>query len=182
MDFVPGSNLRLSLSAFMRRATDLVDWARAEESGEEVPWESRNVEEAWFHGLEGDLSMPGPFGTLLTFGGTALSVNAQELKGYRSRYALRPVRERLIARMRRDFGEAFTLSVNAQRGRRAGEDSFDRIDAHAAVSWGSARIYLDLTNLFDARYPDVTGARAPGRALSMGVRWTKTRRTPLPGD
>jgi outer membrane receptor protein involved in Fe transport len=125
--------------------------------------------------------MPGPFGTLLTFGGSALSVDARELKGYRSRYALRPLRERLIARMRREFGEAFTLSVNAQRGRRAGEDAFDRIDAHAAVYLGSARVYLDLTNLFDARYPDVTGARAPGRAFSMGLQWTKTRRTPLSG-
>ena len=143
------------------------------------PWETRNVEEALFQGLEADVSLPGPLGTLLTLGGSVLSVDAKESAGYRSKYALRPLRERIIGKIRRDFGTTLTLGINGQRGRRGGEEAFSRVDAHAGFRWGSSRIYLDVTNLLDSSYPDITGALAPGRSLVFGLKW-RIRSEPLP--
>lgn len=61
------------------------------------------------------------------------------------------------------------MGVQAQRGRRAGEDAFHRVDLRAGVRLGSAWLYLDATNLAAEVYPDITGAAAPGRALFLGI-------------
>ena len=61
------------------------------------------------------------------------------------------------------------MGLHAQRGRRRGEDFHHRLDARASLGRGSFTLYLDAINLTDASYLDVTGARAPGRALFLGL-------------
>ena len=162
-------DLRFSLTVFTRRAENLIDWARELASGEEEPWETRNVEEATVRGLESELAAPGPLGTAWTFGGTLLSVDSKESQGFRSKYALRPLLERFTGRVRKSFGDDLTLAIHAQRSRRAGEDPYHRIDLRTGLRVGSTWLYLDATNLTDQSYPDITGAPAPGRALFVGV-------------
>ena len=161
--------LRFSVTLFTRRAENLIDWARELGSGDEEPWETRNVVEATFRGLEGELAAPGPLGTAWTFGGMLLSVDSEESQGFRSKYALRPLLERFTGGVRKSFGDDLTLAIHAQRSRRAGEDPYYRIDLRTGLRVGSTWLYLDATNLTDQSYPDITGAQAPGRALFVGV-------------
>ena len=168
-DVFSGGGLRFSVTVFTRRAEELIDWARELTSGEEEPWETRNVEEATFRGLEAELAAPGPLGTAWTFGGTLLSVDSKESRGFRSKYALRPLLERFTGRVRKSFGDGLNLAIHAQRSRRAGEDPFHRIDLRTGLRVGSTWLYLDATNLTDQSYPDITGAPAPGRALFVGL-------------
>jgi len=168
-DFFGRSGIQFSATLFAREAVDLIDWAREEGAGDGVAWETRNVEEATFQGLELDLSLPGPLGTAWTFGGTLLSVDSRESRGYRSKYALRPLVERFTAGVRRSFRDGFSLALRTQRSRREGEDPYHRVDLRADLRIGWGRLYLDATNLTHDRYPDITGAQAPGRGLFVGL-------------
>ncbi len=168
-DLLRSSVRRLSITGFVRRATDLIDWARLRADGEDVPWETRNVEEATFRGLEMDLAFAGPLGTSFSAGGMILSLSSEEAPGYRSKYALRPLKERINVGLSRTFHTGLAVNVRAQRGKREGEDLYHRVDLRTGYDFGSMTLYLDANNLFDAEYPDVTGARAPGRAFFMGL-------------
>jgi iron complex outermembrane receptor protein len=168
-DFDGTGPFQISLTLFSRWAEDLIDWARTTDAGEEEPWETRNVEDATFQGVEADLSTPGPFDTEWTFGGMLLSVDSEEGEGFRSKYALRPLTEQLTGKVRRSFADRFTLAVHGQRSRRKGEEAYVRLDFRAALRIGPSWLYLDGNNLTDASYPDVTGAPAPGRAFFLGL-------------
>lgn len=169
VDVFRGSNLRFSLTGFARRAEGLIDWARPEGSGDDVPWETRNVESATFRGVEADFSAKGPWGSMLTMGAAFLSLSSAEVSGFRSKYALRPLKERVTLGVERTFGDWISLTARAQRGRRPGEDAYHRVDFRVAVRNRGVSLYLDAVNLLDASFPDVTGAEAPGRALFLGV-------------
>jgi iron complex outermembrane receptor protein len=168
-DFFWGSKLRASLTVFERRATDLIDWAREAEADDTVPWETRNVEEATFQGVEMDLAFSGPLKTRWSLGGTVMSADSEEAQGFRSKYALRPLLERYLFGVRRSWEEGFSVGVFAQRGKRSGEDPYHRVDVRTGLRFGPAWVYLDATNVFDAEYADVTGAMAPGKAFALGL-------------
>ncbi len=168
-DLVWARKLDLSFTTFLRRSEDLIDWARAADAPESAPWESRNVKRATFRGVEADLGLLGPARVRWTLGGSFLSVTSQDSRGLLSKYALRPIRERVVVGVRRSFGQDLSVGVQAQRGRRAGEDPFHRVDLRKALRLGSVQLTLDATNLADEAYPDVTGATAPGRALFLGI-------------
>jgi len=168
-DLFKGSDLHISFTAFARKAESLIDWARSSSAGDDVPWETRNVEEASFQGLEADLATAGPFATAWSFGGSVLSVNSEEARGFRSKYALRPLQERFTGRVQRSLGSRLSMAVQGQRSRRAGEAPYHRIDLRVTVQAGVTSVYVDATNLTDQAYPDITGARAPGRALYLGL-------------
>lgn len=167
-DLFLGSALRASVTLFERRATDLIDWARDLEAGDTVPWETRNVEEATFRGVEVDLTFSGPLQTRWTLGGSVMSSDSEEAQGYRSKYALRPLLERYLIGFRRSWA-GFSVGLNAQRAERSGEEPYHRVDLRTGFRFKPAWVYLDATNLFDAEYADVTGAMAPGRGIGLGL-------------
>jgi iron complex outermembrane receptor protein len=169
LDWFPDRGARVSITGFARRAAALIDWARVAAAGDEVPWETRNVERADFYGLEGEIQSRGPLQTTVVIGGSFLSVDTKESSGFRSKYALRPLVEQALIGVRRSFAGMADLSVNARRGKREGEAAFHRLDLRVGIRWGPTRVYLDATNLADARYPDITGEDAPGRAFFLGV-------------
>ena len=168
IDLFSGHIFSLSTTAFMRRATSLIDWARPEDALDTDPWETRNVEDATFRGVETEVEIAGPLGFVWRLGGTALSVDTEEATGYRSKYALRPLKEQLTIGMKRSLGISTSAQVCARHARRLGEDSFQRVDLRFSVRVVAGWLNLDLMNITDAEYADVTGARAPGRALFLG--------------
>lgn len=168
VDLARGALTRLSVTGFYRRSTSLIDWARPLDGPEGAPWETRNVEEATFKGLEADVEVRGPLGLSVIAGGALLSVESEESEGFVSKYALRPITERVTLGIERALGERAVIRVNGQRGKRTGEDPYHRIDFRGSIRVGPGRLYLDAKNVTDTEYPDVTGALAPGRALYLG--------------
>jgi outer membrane receptor protein involved in Fe transport len=166
---------RLSVTAFYRRAKELIDWARPT-GADDVPWETRNVEEARFRGLEADMEVRGPQGVRVSAGAAILSVTSEEAEGFQSKYALRPFRERFTLGLGRTFEGGFSFDLHAQRGVREGEEAFHRVDVKTGYRRGAMAIYLNANNLLDADYPDpalpppgLTAIPAPGRALTLGL-------------
>jgi iron complex outermembrane receptor protein len=168
-DLYPSPVVSLSTTLFLRRATSLIDWARAETALETDPWETRNVKSATFRGIEAELNVMGPFGLEWTLGGTLLSLQSDEESGYRSKYALRPLEEQVTLGIGRTLGSNISTRVRMHHGRRRGEESYRRLDVRVSTWVGVGWLHFDVNNVTDFNYPDVTGVRAPGRAVFVGL-------------
>jgi len=170
VDLYPSPHLRLSTSAFLRNATDLIDWARVQ--GDVVsPWTTRNVESANFRGLETEAEFGDLMGVRLRARGAWTSLSASPTPGFESKYALRPQVENLSLSADRMLIGLVHLSVIGNRGRRLGEVSHFKMDARSTVELRGIRIWADLRNALDEKYDDISYNPAPGRHVVVGLAW-----------
>jgi vitamin B12 transporter len=159
---------RLELSAFLRRATDLIDWARPVSDGD-GPWRTLNVERATFRGAEAALyTRIGALG--LTGRAALLRFDATATAGMTSKYALRPLTESFSVEALAPLPAALSLAARAAHHRRAGGVAWQVADLRLARASRGAQVFLDVTNIADARFVDIAGQPAPGRAFSVGAR------------
>lgn len=169
LDWVLSARTRVGLTGFRRRAEGLIDWARPVGAPPSIPWETRNVREATFLGAEGEALGEGPLGIRWAMGGSVLSVDARDAGGFVSKYALRPLAEKVAVSVQREFAGRLLMGLHGQRGRRKGEKAHLHWDVRTRLRWEAWSLHLDATNLTDERYSDVSGAPAPGRALFVGL-------------
>jgi iron complex outermembrane receptor protein len=169
LDVTLRHEVALSATGFTRRTEGLIDWARA--AGVDTRWETRNVESADFHGLELALHgiLLGPARIDLT--GSALRLTSREAEGLESKYALRPTTRRGSMRLNLPLGGSSAGAVQVLHAGRAGEDTHTTVDVRLTRRVAEGELYLDLRNLLDEAYLDVTRMPAPGRSISMGVRF-----------
>lgn len=169
IDFSPAAGPLLRLTTFFREARDLIDYARPASGPDDAVWQTRNVESARFRGVEVELGG-------LTFGSVAfdgalelLDVEANETGAFVSKYALRPLTRSATIGARAPLGWGTTLALRIENRRRTGEADHTAADLRLEARIGSSRLWLDATNLGDARWLDVSGLPAPGRSLRTGV-------------
>ncbi|HEU4631761.1 MAG TPA: TonB-dependent receptor [Gemmatimonadaceae bacterium] len=166
----PTRRLRLDAALFIRRATDLIDWARPTGASADEAWRTRNVERATFTGVELRADVARALGLDWTLRASTLDVRAAAASGYVGKYALRPVTRAASLAAVLPLGPG-TLAVDAGWAGHAGEDPFFRADARLAVPWRGLELTLDGENLSGADYLDASAKRVAGRALYVGVRW-----------
>lgn len=169
VDVSSGRGTLVRVTAFRRWARDLIDWARPD-AEPESRWRTRNVESATFTGLEVGASAALPGDLRITGGGSLLSVDSDEAEGFFSKQTLRPLTRRVTLGASRAVGERIQLAGHLLHERRTDEDARTLLDLRAAVGIPGGELYLDLKNVTDADYLDLTGSRAPGRAFAVGFR------------
>jgi vitamin B12 transporter len=159
---------RLELTTFVRRSSDLIDWARplADSTG---PWRTLNVERATFHGAEAALHTR--MGSIGVTGRAALiAFTADAASGMVSKYALRPLTESASLEVLMPLPAAAALSVRASHHRRAADADWQLVDVRISRTSHGVQLFLDATNVADTRYADIAGLPAPGRAFGVGAR------------
>jgi vitamin B12 transporter len=166
---VHGGRTSLDVAGFVRRATDLIDWARARDATDDEPWRTLNVARATFAGLETTVRA-GIAGLDLTARATALEFGADAAAGMESKYALRPLTRTASLAAAGRLPAGVTGTVRGSHQRRAGGGAWQLVDARVARSFGDVDLFADATNLLDERYADIVGRPAPGRAFSVGAR------------
>jgi iron complex outermembrane receptor protein len=170
-DLTPAAGVRIGAAAFLRSASGLIDWARTSDAAPTDPWHTRNVSDARFRGLEVDAAATDPLGTRWHAALTTLSLRAEDTGGLTSKYALRPLTRTASLAAERELGAGLSLALRALHARRTGEDAYLRGDLRLGYARGGARLYLDLLNLADERYLDISGLEAPRRAVYLGIAW-----------
>lgn len=168
VEIAASDRVRLDIGVYVRAADQLIDWARPDEPGYEGPWQTRNVDEATFRGIEAMLGAS-VLGAHWSLGATALSFDADAAAGFVSKYALRPLSQSVALAVEAPLHHALTGGLRARRARRTGEAAFSLIDARLSWRAGNLRIDLDGANLLDDSYLDVSVMPAPGRAFRIGV-------------
>jgi vitamin B12 transporter len=161
--------VQLDVSAFVRHATGMIDWARPAGAPESEPWRTMNVERARFTGLESSLTtVAGPVG--VTLRGSLLSVRAETDEGLTSKYALRPLTRTLAIEAAAPIAAGFAIAGRGALYRRAGGDGWHLVDARVSRDTGRLQLFLDMTNPTGAKYADVSDRPAAGRAWGLGGR------------
>ncbi|MSR36710.1 MAG: TonB-dependent receptor [Gemmatimonadetes bacterium] len=162
----------LRATAFRRQSDDLIDWVKPAGSPASAPSTIRNVESARFDGLELALEGLSIEGFGLDAAASWLSLDAGEASGLVSRYALKPIENRVLLGVTRSLlGERLTLSGRWQRERmRVDDDPYQLLGARARVRLPYGELDLIGSNLTDEAHKDITGNPAAGRALSVGYR------------
>jgi len=169
LDWALGAGAILRTTVYRRAAEDLVDWARPVSAPTEVPWETRNVESATFHGLEVDLERVPLRPGFLEGSASLLTLNTEEAAGLESKVALRPLNRDVMVGAGLPLGPA-SVRVRVRALRREGGEAYTLGEARLAAPVLGGEIWVDLTNAWDTEYPDITGLPAAGRALRVGVR------------
>ena len=156
-------------AAFIRRATDLIDWVRPVDAPPTTPWTTANLEAATYRGVEAGVTVPDVAGFGVGLTATELAFEAAAADTVIGKYALRPLTRVLGARLDRALGSRLRLSVDARHARRAREAGYTLAHVRTAYRVGALTAHLDLTNLLGASYLDASGRAAAGRALVAGV-------------
>jgi vitamin B12 transporter len=159
---------RMELTAFARRSSDLIDWARpaADSSG---PWRTLNVERATFRGAAAAVYTR-VRSIAVTGRAALLAVTADAASGMVSKYALRPLTESVSLEAIVPLPAAIAFSVRASHHRRAGNRDWQLMDLRLSRTSRDVQLFVDVTNAADARYVDIAGMPAPGRAFGVGAR------------
>lgn len=168
----------LDVAAWAREARDLVDWSRPVDAPETVPWRTRNVRSGTFRGLDATVRLHDVLGGDWRARGGLTSLTARDAQGFVSKYALRPL-DRLVS-----VGGTFTLpwaivaDVEVTHARRTDDEDgpHTRADLRLERGWRDFAFTVDVRNLGDAGYRDVVGRPVAGRAIHVGLRWTRQAR------
>lgn len=167
-----GGGVELDVAGWVRRAHDLIDWARALDAPQDAPWRTRNVAIATFRGLEGELRLPSWRGMGWSVRGSTTAVRGADVEGWKGRYALRPLTRSLSAHVVAPLVGGLTLGADAGVAGHAGEGRHARADARLSyLLHRGARLTLDAVNLGDASYLDASSRPVAGRAFYLGAEW-----------
>ncbi len=170
LDWAPAGAAVVRATVFRRHAEDLIDWARPVGAPAEDPWETRNVESATFTGLELDVDRVRMGALTLEGSATFLTLDTEEASGFESKVALRPLNRNAMLGARYDLGFAAVWARHRWLRREGGEAyRLADVGARAPARWGG-EVWVEVTNLSDEEYPDITGLVAPGRAFRIGTR------------
>ncbi len=169
LDWTPSGGGLVRLTAFVREARDLIDYARPAGGADDAVWQTRNVESASFRGLELEVHEidAGP----MTLGASLelLDVSSNEAGAYVSKYALRPLTRTAMMSARLPLSHWLSLALRVENRKRTDQGDWTASDLRIEVRRGSSRLWFDATNLGDAHWLDVSGRPGPGRAFRTGL-------------
>ncbi|MDR0788474.1 MAG: TonB-dependent receptor [Gemmatimonadota bacterium] len=160
-----------SLTGWVRSAHDLIDWARPADDSS-IPYETRNVENATFRGIEARVGLNDVAGFSVGVKGDWLNVTTSAVDGFVSKNALRPLTQNLslsIDRRLRSFSGGFHLTQQ----RRTGESPYLLGDARLSFHARDFTLHVDGRNLGDELYRDITMNPAAGRSITIGLDWVR---------
>lgn len=169
-----GPGLRLTASAFQRRATQLIDWARPR-NDHDAMWTALNVSSARFVGVELEVKTRIGDNTTANTRFSALSVDAATSGSYVSKYALRPLTRTMALELERTLPLGLTAAGHVRSARRAGDrEAYTLVDGR--IMWrgtSTTSLFLDVLNLTDSHYLDVARLPAAGRSFHAGLNWNR---------
>lgn len=166
-----GGSMSVDVAAFTRHATDLIDWVKPVGAPSTAVWQTANVGEATFRGIEGTISLPSAVGITPSVFATGIDLDASGGAQLVGKYALRPIVRQAGFR----FGLAGVHPLDARidllQERRAHEEAYFTGTAHVAWKHAGYGVTFDVTNVTNADWLDASGKSAQARAFVVGFGW-----------
>ena len=131
-----------------------------------------NFASATYRGVEAMLRVADVLGADWTLRGSGLRFDASAEPGTVGKYALRPLTRVIGLSTTTHELRGASLTVDAQRARRAFEDDHLRFDARAEQRVGEMRLSVELLNLTNEDYLDVSGKPVAARSVFVGLAWS----------
>jgi iron complex outermembrane receptor protein len=169
----PRTNVSVDVALFERRARSMIDWARtATTTTPPPPWRTMNFTSATYRGAEAVVRVSDVVGVDWTVRGSGLRFDASAQPGTVGKYALRPLTRVVALSATTHELRGASLTVDAQRARRAFEDDHPRVDLRLEQRLGVIRLSAELLNLTNEDYLDVSGKPVAARSAFLGLAWS----------
>lgn len=173
-DYHIASRWKAQVTVFHRRDHNGIDYVRSSPTD---LWQATNVQQLNFTGVETGVRWDWHH-NILDWSYTGMQGSVQPLPGLQSKYAFNyPVHNAIFGWTGRLPGG---ISARTRVGalQRFGRDTYALWDVSATRATGSIRPYLQLANISNTSYQEVTGVVMPGRSIVGGVEyvWPATHR------
>ncbi len=153
-----------SVTGFVRRERDVIDWVRPDASQR---WRTANIRDVRSHGLETSLrGRQGPIAVGVQYAWTR--VEASRVAGL-SKYVDDYAPHGLGADAAVRWPGALESGVRVEHRRPAGRDAWTTVDLRVARPLGRVTPFVEVANLGDVRYEEIRGVAMPGRWVRAGI-------------
>jgi outer membrane cobalamin receptor len=164
IDWYPGGRWTTSLTGFVRRELDVIDWVRPDL---QARWETANIRRVSTRGLEAGVR--GRVASAAVGGHYAWTdVETDRITGL-SKYVLDHARHGLSADVSVPVGGRVSVSARVERRVPVSRPAYTLVDLRAQRPWGRVTVFAEAANLFDTRYLEVVGVPMPGRWVRGGL-------------
>jgi iron complex outermembrane receptor protein len=166
-------NIEWSLTLFRREGYDLIDWVRP---GENAPWTAQNIARLDANGLETSIRLrPSALGSSSPFtriqaGYTFLDTSKAETP-LDSKYVLDHLRHQFLIDLEHRVSAGVKQNWKVRCEARQGFPAHLVVDTRLSWAGRTFELYLEVLNLFNARYRDIGNIPLPGRWLMAGARF-----------
>ena len=164
---------RASAAVFDRNEKNGIDYVRASLYD---PWQATNFDHLHFLGLETNLDGQLPHSQQVSVSYTAIRGSQSVLNGLASKYAFNYPVHQAVASWQMLSPQGILARARFGVLNRYGQDPYALVDLYLGWSRFRLRPYLQLTNVTDTRYQEITGVDMPGRAATVGVEILAWRR------
>jgi len=153
-----------SVSGFVRRERDVIDWVRPDATQR---WRTENIRDVRSHGLE--LSLRGQRGPV-SLGGqySFVRVETDRLTGL-SKYVDDYAPHGLGADVGIVWPGDVQTGVRLEHRRPFGRSAWSTVDVRVARAFRRVTPFVEVSNLGDARYEEIRGVAMPGRWARVGL-------------
>lgn len=163
------AGLYADAGTYLRRATDLIDWAKPDTASASTPWQTMNVDRATYRGLETEVGGPMPLGGSWAARASWLSFTAVGASGYVGKYALRPATRTYGGSIATNSAAIVSVGMDLTHLDHPGARGYLYATVRVSTRVAGTRVWADVVNLANADYLDAAAVRAAGRAVYVGL-------------
>jgi len=165
LDYFLRDNIVWETTFFSRYEQDLIAWVKTEP---EAPWQTQNIKNLSFYGIETRIKIGIGFSLGYTFleSLTAAQVN------YLSKYVHHHLQHHFTASFYTDLPQNITVGITSALKKRPGAKEYLILDAKLARKFSRWEVFLTATNLLNRDYQEIPGIAMPGRWITAGLSWT----------
>jgi iron complex outermembrane receptor protein len=170
VDWFSVSTWMLTAGVFDRHEQDVIDWVRPDSL---AVWRTTNIHDVRTWGFEAAAKRvnAGPIGASIEY--TWLSTDAAPLE-LLAKYTLDYAPHSLVGSASAALPAGLSVGGRFDLRARTERDPYVLLDLRVSRDLGPLRLFVDVTNLLDARYEEIRGIPMPGRWWSGGIdvlRW-----------
>lgn len=162
------SNTSLTMAAFHRTSSNLIDWAKT--TGQ-TKWQPLNVNHVTFKGLEANISHAtgNNFLHLISLGYTYIDANINQTENYISRYSLSNIRHQVVGQIGLNWLKGLSQTIGVRHINRTGMTDYTLIDSKVMYRFGRVNCYAEMSNVLNTSYVEAGYVTMPGRWFKAGI-------------
>lgn len=166
LDWNAGGRLTGEMTLFERRDLDGIDYVRYSPTD---LWRATNIQRLRFRGVEASLGVPFVRSQKLVVSYTGLQGSKAPLGIVESRYLFNYPAHSAVVSWQGPLPGGLEARSRVGMLQRVGQDPYTLWDVYLVRAWGRISPFLQLTNLTNTSYEEISGVPMPGRAIVAGV-------------
>ena len=158
-------------SYFVRDASQLIDWVRADEDN---PWQPRNFYDVSVQGVELGINFdigqdPNAWVRSVSLNYTYLDARLEDTEGVQSRYALTNLNHQLVLGADHKIWGSVRHNLRARYLDRVKLSDYFLLDSRVYYQTERFNVYMEATNITDTEYTEAGYVTMPGRWFRAGA-------------